>query len=154
MKRTAAQRGFTLIEIVLVITILGVLAAFAVPRFVDLKSEARGAALNGMVGSMRSAAALAHSMTLAQSLGPNDPVVMEGASISMIGGYPDAQGMAEAAQLSLAGEFQIQFFGNAAFVVYASGTPGWTSCGFAYVRAIPPSFPAPRYFGPLTGNCR
>lgn len=151
---TRQTRGFTLIEIVLVITILGVLAAFAVPRFADLKGEARDAALNGIVGSLKSSAALAHSLMLTQQSGPNDPVTMEGQSISMIGGYPDAQGMSDAAQLVLAGEFQIQYFGDAAFIVYANGTPGWTSCGFAYIRAIPPSFPTPRYLGPNTGNCR
>ncbi|MBK7546835.1 MAG: prepilin-type N-terminal cleavage/methylation domain-containing protein [Rhodoferax sp.] len=43
------QRGFTLIELVMVIVILGVLAAVAIPKFVDLKSDARTAAL-GVVG--------------------------------------------------------------------------------------------------------
>lgn len=138
----------------MVITLLGVLAAFAVPRFADLKSGARDAALKGMVGSMKSSAALAHSLTLTQALGPNDPVVMEGQAISMVGGYPDAQGMADASQLVMAGEFQIQYFGNSAFIVYATGTPGWTSCGFAYVRAFPPGFPMPRYLGPHTTNCK
>jgi len=113
--------GFTMIELVLVITILGVIAAFAVPRFADLRSSARDAALDGMVGGMRSAAALAHSVSLTQGLAASDP---------------------------------IQFFGNSAFIVYATGTPGRTSCGFAFVRAFPPAFPLPRYLGPNTTNCR
>jgi len=143
-----------MIEVVLVIVILSVLAAFAVPRFADLRSAARDASLHGMVGTLRSTAALAHSMSLAQQLNPDDPIQMEGQSIAMLGGYPDAQGMALAAQLTLGDEFQFQNFGNVAFIVYATGTPGWTSCGFAYVRAFPPAFPVPRYLGPNTPNCR
>jgi prepilin-type N-terminal cleavage/methylation domain-containing protein len=52
------QRGFTLIELVMVIVILGVLAAVAIPKFVDLKSDARTAALAGVAGALSSAAAI------------------------------------------------------------------------------------------------
>lgn len=151
-KRFAA--GFTLIELVLVITILGVLAAMAVPRFADLQDSAREAALNGMMGSTRSAAALANAVSHSQQLPPNAPIQMEGMAISMVNRYPDAPGMFSAANLGLGDGFQTSMFGNVAFIVWATGTPGWTSCGFAYVRAIPPAFPLPRYFGPLTPNCQ
>jgi len=61
-----AQKGFTLIELVVVITILGILAAFAFPRFASLDVEARKTAVNALGGSVRSAAAQAHSMSLFQ----------------------------------------------------------------------------------------
>ena len=154
MRYSRDSQGFTLIELVTVIALLAVLAAFAIPRFADLRSSARDASLQGMVGSMKSAAALAHAVSLTQGLGSNDPIQMDGQAIPMVGAYPDAQGMADAVQFILADEFQIQFFGNSAFIVYATGTPGWTSCGFAYIRAFPPSIPVPRYLGPLTSNCR
>lgn len=52
------QRGFTLIELVMVIVILGVLAAVAIPKFVDLKGDAQLASMQGVAGAAASAAAI------------------------------------------------------------------------------------------------
>ena len=54
MKRTT-QAGFTMIELIVVIVILGILAATALPKFIDLSSDARASALKGVVGTMGSA---------------------------------------------------------------------------------------------------
>jgi len=82
------QRGFTLIELVVVIVILGILAAFAIPRFASLDSAARVSATSALVGTMRSAAALAHSQYLAAGTSPST-VVMEGTTVTLANGYPD-----------------------------------------------------------------
>jgi MSHA pilin protein MshA len=79
-----AQKGFTLIELVVVITILGILAAFAFPRFAALEVEARTAVIDGLSGSVRAAASLAHSVDLVTT----GAVTMEGNTIAMAFAYP------------------------------------------------------------------
>jgi len=59
MRLLKSQSGFTMIELVVVIVILGILSAFAVPRFANLRGEARSAAVNGMSGGLRSAVGVA-----------------------------------------------------------------------------------------------
>jgi prepilin-type N-terminal cleavage/methylation domain-containing protein len=56
--RGNTQQGFTLIELVMVIVILGVLAATALPKFIDLSSDAKTAALTGVTGNISSASAV------------------------------------------------------------------------------------------------
>lgn len=84
--------GFTLIELVVVIAILGILAAFAIPRFTSLESEARAATTQALAGSLRSSATLAHGLWIAEE---TNPVVMEGNAISLTNGYPDATDIAQ-----------------------------------------------------------
>ncbi|WP_074868557.1 pilus assembly FimT family protein [Atopomonas hussainii] len=95
------QSGFTLIELIMVIVILGILAAFALPRFADFGSQARIASINGLAGSLRSASAIAHSAQVAAGAAANASVTLEGVNITMVAGYPtaNAAGIDEAAQV-------------------------------------------------------
>lgn len=56
MLKKRNQKGFTLIEIIAVLVILGILAAVAIPKYFDLQSEARGKALSGAISSLQSTA--------------------------------------------------------------------------------------------------
>ena len=98
MRKT--QAGFTLIELISVVVILGILAAFAIPRFTGLETQARAAAVNGVAGSMRSGAALAHALWVAAGNSPSS-ITMESQAVTMntTTGYPTADTVGIAAVL-------------------------------------------------------
>ncbi len=133
------HQGFKLIELVMVIVILGILASFAVPRFADITIDARKSSVNGLAGSLRSAAALTHATALVKSISSGGSVSMEGNSVALNNYYPTASGIA-LAMLDTSGFIFSASGTTATFTKDGATTP--SSCKATYTEAAVNAAPA------------
>lgn len=121
MKNLSKAKGFTLIELVVVIVILGILAATAAPKFIDLTGDAKGAVVEGLEASVNSAADLTYAKALAQSqTGVTGVVNVAGiGNVNLVYGWP--------AHDQIQNLLQADFTNGGDFTGATSGSNAWTA---------------------------
>ena len=152
--KKATQRGFTLIELVVVIVILGILAAFALPKFMGLETQARIASVRALEGTLRSSAAMAHSVWVASGGGANITIPGTATPIVMTNGYPNRatiddtlqDGTVDVAATPTTGRFRY----NGAGLFTLTGATNATQCGVVYNNAAANATPV---VTTRTGGC-
>ena len=148
------QQGFTLIELIVVIVILGILSAIALPKFVNLSGDARGSVVRGVAGAMAAANALVSARanilgTLGTTATPVN-VNVGGATVSVANGFAaSATALALVMDLQPAADFTIA----AASIQHARATTVGATCAVAYTAATLAAgvITPPTYVATITG---
>ncbi|MCK8077881.1 type II secretion system protein [Vibrio sp. 1CM2L] len=131
MKR---QGGFTLIELVVVIVILGILAVTAAPRFLNLQDDAKESALQGLAGAMNGASGIVFGKAAIEGQETSSTAV-DVEDVETIWGYPTATSEGIAAAIDMDGFVYMANGGNTAGAVVDYGFEGYTTQCVRYTAA-------------------